>query len=136
MGIGYFTHVGAVKRADLYASGVRRMKNRPKQKIKREILSYLIKHVNIERIFVSGVLSFQDAMHTALLWGALNAVSAVKPLRIQNNAKADFALGYTNMEVTGILSVPAGHIIIAAGKHAAIALRERIRLWKSIRSKG
>lgn len=117
------------------AAGIRKKKSKAKQKIRRDILSYLLRHVKIERIFVSGILSFEDAMTTALIWGGLNALSHMKPLQIQNTAQADFTLGRTNVEITGILSVPAGHIMIAAMKHASIAVRERRKKWKNIRSK-
>ncbi len=133
--VGFFIHTGAIQRAQKFASGIQKKKSRTGRRIRREIVSYLFKHTSIERIFVTGVVSFEDAMHTALCWGAINALSRIKPLRIQNDARPDFALGYTNMEITGILSVPAGHIMIAAFKHASIAVRERFNLWTSTRLK-
>ena len=134
-GVGFFLHTGAVKRAQESASGLRKKKTRSKQKIRRKIITYLIRRVKIERIFITGVVSFEDAMHTALACGLLNALSSIKPLRIQNGAKPDFTFTHTNIELTGILSVPAGHIIIAAFKHTSIAVRERFNLWTSTRSK-
>ncbi len=133
--VGFFLHTGAIQRAQKFASGIQKKKSRAKRKIRREIVTYLIRRVRIERIFVSGVISFEDAMYTALAWGSLNALSRIQPLRIQLNARPDFSLGRTNIEITGILSVPAGHIMSAAVKHASIAIRERFNLWTSIRLK-
>ena len=135
MSIGFFVHTGAVQRSQRYASGTQKRKSRKKRKIRRKAVFYVIKHVKMERLFITGVISFEDAMATALVWGALNTLSRIPPLHIQNDAKADFALGHTNIEITGILSVPAGHIMIAAFKHASIAIRERFNLWTSTRSK-
>ncbi|MBR3928487.1 MAG: hypothetical protein IKJ65_05730 [Clostridia bacterium] len=134
-GAGIGIHVNAVKKAQLRASGIKSRKNKRTRRISLKVITYLIKRVKIERIFLSGVVSFEDAMHTALAFAALNALSQIKPLHIQNETRADFALGRTNMEITGILSVTAGHIMIAALKHAAIALRERFDLWTNTRSK-
>lgn len=134
-GVSYALHVGAVRKAQMGAAGIQKQKRKAKPKIRREIISYLIKRVKIERVFVSGVISFEDAMHTALVFGAVNALSSIKPVFIQNSAVPDFALGQSNIEITGILSVPAGHIMLAAVKHAAIAMRERMIKWKSTRSK-
>ena len=133
--IGFIVHTGAVQRAQKFASGIQKKKTSSKRKMRLKIVAYLIKRVKIERIFITGVLSFEDAMTTALSWGALNALSHVKQLRIQNDARPDFALGRTNIELTGILSVPAGHIMIAAFKHALIATRERFNLWTNTRLK-
>lgn len=133
--VGFFTHLGAISRAQRYASGVQKKKSRAKRRIRRDIISYLFKRLRIERIFVTGVVSSEDAMVTALVWGLINAFSCAMPFYIQNEAKADFALGRTNVEITGILNVRAGHIMIAAVKHAAIAVRERFCLWTNTRSK-
>ena len=132
---GFFLHTGAVQRAQKFASGIQKRKKNKKRKLSREIAVYLIKRIKIEKIFITGVLSFEDAMTTALSWAALNALSRLNPVRIQNDARPDFALGHTNIELTGILSVSAGHIMLAAFMHASIAIRERFNLWTSTRLK-
>lgn len=133
--IGFFIHTGAVQRAQKYASGIQKRKGNAKRRIRREIVTYLIRHVRFEKVFITGVVSFEDAMYTSLAWGALDALSHISPHRIQNRAQPDFTLGHTNIELTGILSVSAGHIMIAAIKHASIAIRERFNLWTSTRLK-
>lgn len=82
-----------------------------------------------------GVLSLNNAMHTALAYGAICALSQLDRNRIQNAVRVDFVSGRTQMELTGILSVPAGHIIMAAFREAVYIGREKIKKWIDTRLK-
>lgn len=131
-GIGFITANGAVKRAQENAAGTKRKKRR---KLEREIISYLIKHVKLERIFISGVIAFEDKMAAALAVGAVYALSECARKKIVCLARADFASSVSSIEITGILSIKTGHIICAAMKKAEISMREKVKTWKNTRLK-
>ncbi len=135
-GVSYFFSHRAVMRAQKSASGLyKRKKNKKSIVSKRRIFSYIRKHVRIERIFLTGVLSFENAMHTALAYGSICALSQINPNRIRNSVSVSFVSGRTQMEITGILSATAGHIILAAIREAVYIGREKIRRWKNTRLK-
>lgn len=133
-GIGFITANGAVKRAQENAAGAKRKKKK-RRKLEREIISYLIKHVKLERIFISGVIAFEDKMAAALAAGAVYALSECARKKIVCLARADFASSVSSIEITGILSIKTGHIICAAMKKAEISMREKVKTWKNTRLK-
>ena len=135
-GVGYFLSGRAVVRAQKHAEGLYKRKKKKGSIVSgKRIFSYIRKHVRVERIFLAGVLSLNDAMHTALIYGAICALSQMDEKRIQNDVKVDFVSGRTQMELTGILSMSAGHIIFAAIREAAYIGREKIRSWINTRLK-
>lgn len=137
-GVGYFFTSGAVRRARRRAAGLikrKRKKKRLSPKTSRRLFSDIRKHARVERIFVSGVLSFENAMHTALVYGAVCALDGMSGRRLYNGVHADFSLGHTEVEITGILSLPAGHMILAVIREGIYQVKERIQAWKSTRLK-
>lgn len=135
-GIGLLGFRGAVRRAQIRAAGMKKRKRKRKMNFRKEAIRYVLRHTKLEALRFSGAAGFENAMHTALFIGSLQALSASFPGRIDSRVKPDFSGRVRNVEITGILSAPAGHIIWAVLISAAIRIRERIRKWRSIRSKG
>lgn len=96
---------------------------------------YLLAHARLDAFSVSGQIGCADAAATAILCGVIG--SAVCCARVCTGAdvrggvQPDFFGGHTRMQAVGIVSIRAGHIILAA----LIAGSRRVKKWKSIRLK-
>ncbi|MBE5790706.1 MAG: hypothetical protein E7322_00945 [Clostridiales bacterium] len=135
-GVGYFFSGRAVMRAQKRALGLYKRKKKTMSLASgRRIFSYIRKYARVERIFLTGVLAFENAMHTALAYGAICVLSQMDRNRIQNTVSVDFVSGRTQMELTGIMSMSAGHIILAVIREGILIGREKIGLWINTRLK-
>ena len=133
-GLGFLVCQGAVRRAQMRAAGIKKKKSGKKRKApSRSVIIYLIRHVKIDSVFVSGVIAFENAMHTALVSGAVRALSVSFPGKIHNRTYTQFGLTAASIEILGILSAPFGHIMLAAIMMAEMRLKERIKTWKNTR---
>ncbi len=95
---------------------------------------YLFKHTHLERISLQGVVSTADAASTALLAGLGSMLhNACLPLggAVQLRLQPDFSAQGSDLELTGMISVRLGHIILAALIFALEYGKERYLKWKA-----
>jgi len=100
---------------------------------------YLLRRLHIDYLRAQGVLSSPDAARTALICGAARSLQAAcmeLGNRVQISLQPDFSGRNSEIEITGMLSIRAGHIILAAQIFALSYLKERLKTWtQDIRSK-
>ena len=78
---------------------------------------YLMRHTELEYVSLSGIVSPPDAAATALFTGLGNMLhNACLPFgsRLRIHLQPDFSAAGSELELTGMISLRAGHIISAA----------------------
>ena len=80
---------------------------------------YLLRHTHLEKLQAAGQFSLGDAARTALAWGFIHSLQGMllpfaPPGSLQFSLQPDFSAGGSDAWCSGMVSVPAGHIIIAA----------------------
>ena len=103
-------------------------------------LKYLFRHLKIENLSVSGSIGLPDAAATALVCGCAQAAcGAILPLgwaeKISLKLSPDFSGGGSDVHISGMVSVAAGHIICTALLCAVYLAEGRFEQWKSTRLK-
>ena len=135
VGTGVFVYDGAFRRAEKNALKIKEKRKRlPKGTLKA--VRYLLKRVRVEKIFLDGVISAGDAALSALLAGAVWAVSASAADKVVSAVVPDFGNGIACPAVSGIMWVPLGHIIVSGAIILKSTIRERYETWKDTRLKG
>ena len=125
IGVGAFSWAGAVRRAEARAaSGKKRPPPRLARKERLKLFGYVWKRGTFEYLRVSGVVSLSDAAATCLFAGGLRAVCASLGPRGEARVTPSFSGGKTDLELSGIMSVRLGHIMLAACMLAAMLVRK------------
>ena len=99
-------------------------------------LNFARKHLRLDSLTLEGVLGTHDAALTALVCGMLNALgcalgcAAGRPVRIA--VQPDFAADRLNGGLSGMISIRAGHIMLAALMGAFEYASGRFNRWISI----
>lgn len=101
-------------------------------------LKYLIRHTKLEKLSLTGTIGASDAARTALICGGCEAVkAAIMPFRwadrLELALSPDFSGGGSSLRLHGMVSIPAGHIMLAALIGAVYLTKGRIAKWKSTR---
>lgn len=100
-------------------------------------LKHLLHHLPSRGLMLDGTLGTSDAAVTAMVCGGVNSLGCA--LRAANvarlNLRPDFSADHVRAEVTGMISAPAGHIMLAALLGAYEYGTGRFNTWKSIPSK-
>lgn len=95
----------------------------------------LSRHICFEEVTVTGRVSAADAAGTAMICGSANilqnALAAAGSKVVCLRVAPDFSSGKSELNITGMLSIRVGHIILAPISH----MKEIKNLWKSTRSK-
>lgn len=144
-GLGVSLGVGAFEArfALRAAKKPKKLHKKPKKKQKKRGIDdlfalipgvkYLLRHTDLEMLRLSGRISTSDAAATALICGCATAFFCALKAAIGGNiadtARPDFSGGKTQIRLIGIVSVRAGHIILAA----LIAGSRRFLKWKNTR---
>ena len=98
----------------------------------------LVKHIRLESVSLSGSFGCDDAALTALVCGGVNSIGCIFRTRSKSvfiSLRPDFNASSLRADVSGMISVRVGHIILAA----LLALLEyssgRLKTWTSTPSK-
>ena len=75
--------------------------------------AHLLRHTRLDALQIEGSLCLGDAAYTALLCGALQAAGGMLP-RAAVQLQPDFSAADSSALLTCIISLRAGHIILAA----------------------
>jgi len=80
---------------------------------------YLLKHTRLEQLRAEGRVSSPDAAHTALICGCAQSlegalIPCMPPGAVQLRLQPDFSSGTSDILLFGMVSVQAGHIMLAA----------------------
>ena len=79
---------------------------------------YLLRHVRLESLELCGRLCLGDAARTAMVCGCLHSLEGMLlPMaesRVSLRPQADFSAGQSELHLRGMVSLSAGHIILAA----------------------
>ncbi|MBP3653311.1 MAG: DUF2953 domain-containing protein [Clostridia bacterium] len=80
---------------------------------------HLLRHTKLEQLRAEGRISSPDAAHTALICGCAQSLEGallpiVPPGAVQIHLTPDFYAGSSDVFLLGMVSVQAGHIMIAA----------------------
>jgi len=101
-------------------------------------LRYAFSHLELRQLCIRGRIGMQDAAATALICGcgeaigsALNALPACRPMELR--LEPDFSGSGIQLQLSGMVSIRAGHIICTALIGAVYSIKERISQWKSTR---
>ena len=102
-------------------------------------LKYILPRIKIEKLVLTGSISSGDAAGTALICGSVNsigaALEAIWPEGTQIFLQSDFSGKGSALQFSGMVSLRAGHIILAALIGAVEVIKGRISQWKSTRLK-
>ena len=99
----------------------------------------VLAHIKIDRVRLDGVFGSDDAAVTALVCGGVSSLSCA--LRsalgrgVRLNLQPDFSSSSLRVELSGMISMRAGHIMIAALLGAFQYGSRRFKEWTSIPSK-
>lgn len=97
---------------------------------------YALTHIKIERIRLDGVFGCDDAALTALVCGGVtavgNALRCSTGREIRFSLHPDFSGGAFRTELTGMISMRLGHIMLAALLGAYQYGSRRLKEWTSI----
>lgn len=100
---------------------------------------YAMRHLRLDFLAVRGEIGLSDAMHTALLCGAIAAVGqsarAAMGNRVRLSLRPDFSRSHVSGEICGIVSASVGHIILAAIYGAIEYGNGRLSQWTHTRLK-
>ena len=80
---------------------------------------YIIQHMKLEKLCAEGHISSPDAAYTALIFGCAQSLEGallpfVPPGMVQFHLEPDFSSGVSDVFLYGMVSVRAGHIMLAA----------------------
>ena len=80
---------------------------------------HLFRHTKLEQLHAEGRISSQDAARTALICGCAQSLEGallpiVPPNTVQIRLTPDFSAGSSDVFLLGMVSVQAGHIMLAA----------------------
>lgn len=102
-------------------------------------LKYAVRHTRIERISLNGRFGSGDAALTAIVCGSAASVGCalrgVSCKRIRIHLNPDFSADTFRAELVGMISIRAGHIMLAALLGAYQYGSRRLKKWTSIPSK-
>lgn len=84
-----------------------------KLRLLRFLWKYLRGHLHWEGLLLYGALGTGDAASTALLCGSLQALGRALGPKVRVDLKPDFSAGVLRGELSGMISVRVGHIILA-----------------------
>lgn len=103
------------------------------------LLKSILKHVRIEQIRLDGSIGVCDAALTALLCGSASALACAFCGKNGRSARVslqpDFAANTLHADLSGMIRVRAGHIMLATLLGAFQYGSRRIQKWTSIPSK-
>lgn len=96
---------------------------------------YALRHLHLERLHLSGTIGARDAAVTALLCGLARSVQAAlepiaSPGAVHLNPTPDFSCDGSDLVFSGMISMTAGHIMLAALIGAQHYVRRRLAPWK------
>ncbi len=98
-----------------------------------------LRHLKIDRLSLDGVFGADDAAVTALVCGGVSSLSCAMQCAVgrgvRMNLRPDFSANRLRIELTGMISVRAGHIMTAALLGAFQYASRRFKAWTSIPSK-
>ena len=89
-------------------------------------------HIRIDRFRLHGSFGTSDAAVTALICGAVSAVSCIAPPNTNLCLQPDFSCSRLQLDLTGMISMRAGHIMTAALLGAFQYGFRRFKAWISI----
>lgn len=96
-------------------------------------LKYALEHIRIEQIDLHGVFGSDDAALTALVCGGASAIACAlhssTGRNIRLRLRPDFSGGPVRAELTGMISVRVGHIMLAALLGAYQYGSRRLKEW-------
>ncbi len=98
----------------------------------------LSRHLKLLSLSVDGTVALSDAAATALICGAANSLDAALfavAKRARVSLRPDFAAASAHAELSGMISLRVGHIMLAALLGAWEYGLGRLKTWKSIPSK-
>lgn len=101
-------------------------------------LKLLSRHLKLLSLRVEGTVGLPDAAATALLCGAANSLDAALfavTRRARISLRPDFSAPSARAELSGMISLRAGHIMLAALLGAWEYGLRRMKTWKSIPSR-
>ncbi len=137
---GAFIPAGAIRRAERRAAGIGKKpkkRARPHPPLRTIFIpaKHLLRHTELLFLSVSGVISTDDAMRTALAVGALNALAAIPGSRVVSRVHPDFSGAPMRVEAEAACSVSLGYTMGALCLWLMECMKERINAWKSSQSK-
>ena len=96
---------------------------------------YALRHLHLERLHLSGTIGARDAAITALLCGLARSMQAAlepvaPPGAILLTPLPDFSCDGSDLSFSGMISMTAGHIMLAALIGAQHYVRRRLAPWK------
>ena len=96
---------------------------------------YALRHMRLERLHLTGTIGARDAAVTALVCGLSDALQAsiapcTPPGAVQLHLAPDFSCAGSDVTLRGMISMTAGHIILAALIGAQHYVRRRLAPWK------
>lgn len=95
----------------------------------------LSRHLKLLSLTMDGTIGLSDAAATALICGAANSLDAALfavAKRARVSLRPDFAAASAHAELSGMISLRAGHIMLAALLGAWEYGLGRLKTWKSI----
>lgn len=98
----------------------------------------LSRHLKLLSLTMDGTVGLSDAAATALICGAANSLDAALfavTHRARVSLRPDFAAASAHAELSGMISLSVGHIMLAALLGAWEYGLGRLKTWKSIPSK-
>lgn len=101
----------------------------------RRALTAALKHLRPDRLRLDGVFGSDDAALTALVCGGAGALGCAAGQRVHISLRPDFSSDRLQLQLTGMISFRAGHIMIAALSGAIEYGSRRLKQWTSIPSK-
>ncbi len=107
----------------------------PKSLSPRDILE-IVKKLKIDSIVLRGVFGCDDAAVTALVCGGISslagALRGILGPNVRISVQPDFSANGMRAELTGMISIRAGHIMLAALHGAYQIGSRRFKQWTSI----
>ena len=96
---------------------------------------YALRHMRLERLHLSGTIGARDAAATALMCGLARSLQAAlepaaPPGTIHLDPAPDFTCDGSDLVFSGMISMRAGHIMLAALIGAQHYVRRRLAPWK------
>ena len=141
LGVSIFEPRFAIRRSLKQNTGLKPPKL-PEKLHPADILSSIrtvLKHIRIERIRMDGIFGSSDAAATALICGGISAIncslSGMSKGIVHLNLQPDFSADRLRIDLSGMISLRAGHIMIAALLGAIQYGSRRFKAWTSIPSK-